>query len=74
MDHHWGTMDEAWGTKKRLEISHEVALTNAIKQMKKLQGKELYALQSEWHEWMVSDFNELEVQWVNHWDEWRLIN
>jgi len=65
-------MDEDWGIKKRLEMSYEISLSNAIGQMKSLKGKDLYALQSEWHEWLVHDFKELEVEWTNHWDEWQL--
>mgnify|MGYP003118237618 FL=1 len=67
-------MDHEWASKKRLEMSFDNSLSNAIEQMKHLKCKDLYALQSEWHEWLVLDFKELEIEWVNHWDEWQFTN
>ena len=64
-------MDADWAAKKRVEMSYGIALSNAVEQMKNIKGRDLYALQCEWHEWLVLDFNELEVEWVNHWDEWQ---
>ena len=57
-----------WSYKKRLQISFDVALSHAIGRRKELKGKDLIALGEEFLEWIVDDYENLQVEWINYWD------
>ena len=57
-----------WSYKKRLQISFDVALSHAIDRRKELKGKDLIALGEEFLEWIVDDYENLQVEWINYWD------
>ena len=57
-----------WSYKKRLHISFDVALAHVIERRKELKGKDLIALGDEFMEWIVDDYENLQVEWINYWD------
>ena len=63
-------IDQNWAEQKRIKIVVDESLSDISKQMKKLKGKDLYSLQSEFLEWFSTDYDELSIEWSNHWDWW----
>ena len=54
----------------RLELTANNALSEATERSKTLEGKNLLALQEEFLEWSVMDWDDLEVDWFPHYGEW----
>ena len=60
-----------WGEDRRLELSIHHALEDASLRMKKLTGKDKYALQQEFLEWTsVQDHDELDIHYLNDFNSW----
>ncbi len=51
-----------------LSIHHSVSHTN--ERLKVLTGKDRYAVQSEFLDWLVMDTDDLDVEWFPHYSGW----
>ncbi len=58
-----------WEEQRRLEQSVYHAVDDARKRIKELEGKNRYALQQEFLDWLVLDWDDLEVDWFRHYED-----
>ena len=63
-------MMECYGYEARLGLSIHHTLKDANERMKHLKGKDKYAVQNEFLDWMVMDTDEIEVEWFPHYEGW----
>lgn len=59
-----------FGEQHRLELAVSKSLEHATSRIKKLEGRDKLALQSEFLEWIASDQDDIEVKYVNSFDCW----
>tara|TARA_B100001094_G_C18154863_1_gene785822 strand:- start:180 stop:380 length:201 start_codon:yes stop_codon:yes gene_type:complete len=60
-----------WGEDRRIEMSVHHALEHATRRMNTLSGRDRYALQHEYLEWMVAaDVDDLDVNFTYHYHSW----
>jgi len=66
-------MTTSWGEERRIELGVHHALEDMRDRLQHLEGRDRYALQSEFLEWsVIEDFDDLEVQWIKqfyYWDD-----
>ena len=62
-----------YGYERRLELSVHLALSDANERIKELDGKDRYAVQQEFLDWMVMDTDDFEVEWFPHYEGWGVI-
>ena len=65
-------MDYKYGCEKRLKISYELSLAKAVAQVKTLKGKDIDALASEWYEVLVNEIDDVDIDYLCYWEEWKL--
>ena len=65
-------MDYQYGCEKRLKISYELSLAKAVAQVKTLKGKDIDALASEWYEVLVNEIDDVDIDYLCYWEDWRM--
>lgn len=60
----------SWWEEARLELSVDKALEDCSERLNLLSGKDKKCLQEEFLEWMVTDFDDLEIQWMQYFGNW----
>ena len=62
--------ETTWYEERRLELVVDKALEDVKNQSQQLTGKDRQALQMEWLEFSSQDWDDLEVLWWKHFQEW----
>ena len=62
--------EPTWAENSRLKMVIHHALNDEKIQLKNLTGKDKMALQEEFLEWNALDFDELEIDFADHFNSW----
>ncbi len=64
------TGETSWSEEQRIALVLHKALDDAKCQSRSLTGKDRQALQMEWLEFSALEWDELEISWIEHFQEW----
>jgi len=64
------TEETKWFEERRLELVVDKALEDVKTQSQNLTGKDRQALQMEWLEFSSQDWDDMEVLWWKHFQDW----
>ena len=64
------TEETKWFEERRLELVVDKALEDVKNQSQNLTGKDRQALQMEWLEFSSQDWDDMEVLWWKHFQDW----
>ena len=62
--------ETTWYEERRLELVVDKALEDVKNQSQQLTGKDRQALQMEWLEFSSQDWDDLDVLWWKHFQDW----
>ena len=60
----------SWAENHRLDLTIHKALEDQSNRLQTLSGRDKLALQQEFLEWSSMDYEDLEVDWMPHFNNW----